>query len=497
MIYAWWWPAAGARAAAGVGPLWTESGANGGGVAAASPEFDWGIGRRAELEWAMRQPELPLPQVVSVAELNRLARELLEASLPLMWVAGEISNFRRYDSGHCYFTLKDAQAQVDCVMFRGRAQALDWQPQDGVKVEVRALASIYEARGKFQLNVEAMRRAGLGALYEAFERLKAKLEKEGLFDPARKRPLPRFPRALGVVTSPQAAALRDVLTTLRRRMPGLPVILYTTPVQGEGAAARIAAAIARANAHSQCDVLLVCRGGGSIEDLWSFNEEVVARAIVASAIPVVTGIGHETDFTIADFAADARAPTPTAAAALASPSRDELSRQLLQLGHQLARAARRALEARMQRLDYLSRRLVHPGERIRAQLAEARHLATRLTGAWSRMLEDLGWQARELALRLGAAAPDPAGIARDAARLAQRLREGGRRRLEAAAARLARLDASLKHLDPQRVLERGYSITEAAGGAVVRDVARLEEGEDVTITFAKGRASARIRGKLS
>ncbi len=440
------------------------------------------------------QPGQPLPQIISVAELNRIARDLLERNLPLLWVAGEISNYKRYDSGHCYFTLKDAQAQVDCVMFRGRAQALGWQPQDGVKVEVRALPTLYEARGKFQLNVEVMRRAGLGALYEAFERLKAKLEKEGLFDPARKRPLPRFPRAVGVVSSPQAAALRDVLTTLKRRMPGLPVIIYTTPVQGEGAAPRIAAAIARANAHGACDVLLVCRGGGSIEDLWAFNEEVVARSIVASAIPVVTGIGHETDFTIADFAADARAPTPTAAAALASPAADEISRLLLQLAHRLLRVTRRALEARMQRLDFLSRRLVHPGERIRNQASELRHLATRLTGAWGRALEDLGWQARELGLRLVGGAPDVAGFARDSAEHARRLREAARRRIEAAAAHLARMDANLKHLNPQSVLERGYSITEAAG-AIVRDAGRLKVGENVTITFARGQVGAEVKRK--
>jgi exodeoxyribonuclease VII large subunit len=297
------------------------------------------------------------------------------------------------------------------------------------------------------------------------------------------------------VSSPKAAALRDVLTTLKRRMPGLPVILYTTPVQGEGAAPRIAAAIARANAHKMCDVLLLCRGGGSIEDLWSFNEEVVARSIVASAIPVVTGIGHETDFTIADFAADARAPTPTAAAALASPECDELSRQLLHQMQRLLRATRRALEARMQRLDFLSRRLVHPGERIRNQVNELKHLASRLGSAWERGLEDLGWQTRELGLRLAAAGPDVARAIRESEELARRLREGGRRRLEATAALLARLDASLKHLNPQSVLERGYSITESTAGAIVRDAEKLAVGEDVTITFARGRIGARVSRK--
>src|SRR5581483_1976261 len=205
------------------------------------------------------------PRVLSVSDLNRLARELIESRLPLMWVGGEISNWKRYDSGHCYFTLKDAAAQVDCVMFRQKAMLLGWQPASGMQVEVRACPTFYEARGRFQLTVEVMRRAGLGALYEAFERLKTKLEREGLFDPARKRPLPKYPKTVGVVTSPKAAALRDVLTTLRRRMPSLDVIIYPAPVQGEGAAARLAQALQRASARAECDVLVLCRGGGSIE----------------------------------------------------------------------------------------------------------------------------------------------------------------------------------------------------------------------------------------
>jgi exodeoxyribonuclease VII large subunit len=437
----------------------------------------------------------PAQQVISVSALNRLAREALERNLPLMWVAGEISNFKRYDSGHCYFTLKDAQAQVDCVMFRGRAQFLGWLPQDGMQVEVRALPTLYEARGKFQLGVEVMRRAGLGALYEAFERLKAKLDKEGMFDPARKRPLPRFPRALGIVTSPQAAALRDVLSTLRRRMPGLPVRVYPTPVQGEGAGERIAAAIALAGERRECDVLIVCRGGGSIEDLWAFNEELVARAILACPVPVVSGIGHETDFTIADFVADRRAPTPTAAAELASPAREELSKMLMQFGHRLLRVAVRGLQERMQRLDYLGRRLIHPGERIRHRLNELRQLSTRLTGAWERGLENLGWQTHGIGLRLIACRPDVRGLARESAELARRLREGARHQLESATAMVARLDAHLKHLNPQSVLERGYSITEGADGTIVRDGSRLALQEEVRITFARGWVGAQVKHK--
>src|SRR5688572_8744796 len=344
-----------------------------------------------------------MPQVISVSELNRLARHLLEQKLPLMWVAGEVSNCKRYGSGHCYFTLKDAEAQVECVLFRNKAQLVGWQLQDGMQVELRAFPTIYEARGKFQLCVETMRRSGFGALYEAFARLKLKLEREGLFDSARKRALPRFPRVIGIVTSPQGAALRDVLTTCKRRMPCLPVVIYPTPVQGEGAGQSVAAAIGAASARLECDSLIVCRGGGSIEDLWAFNEEVVARAIAASAIPVVSGVGHETDFTIADFVADARAPTPTAAAERATPDRADLAAALLQSAGRLLRCATRGVEDRMQRLDFLSRRLTHPGERIRNQLASLEHLAQRLHGAWRHGQENETWRVRDLAQRLVAA----------------------------------------------------------------------------------------------
>jgi len=437
--------------------------------------------------------ERPLPPVISVGELNRLAKDFIERALPLCWVAGEVSNFKRYESGHCYFTLKDAQAQVDCVLFRHRAQLLGWQPQDGARVEVRAQPTLYEARGKFQLNVEAMRRAGLGALYEAYEKLKIRLEQEGLFDAARKRPLPRFPRQVAVVTSPQAAALRDVLTTLRRRMPRLPVIVYPTPVQGEGAGARIAAAIALAGDRGECDVVIVCRGGGSIEDLWAFNEEVVARAIRACPVPVVSGIGHETDFTIADFAADVRAPTPTGAAELVAPNKAELGQMLFHVGHRLLRVGRRALEDRMQRLDYLSRRVVHPGERIRNRQVELNHIASRLRAAGRRELEAQGWQLRTMGLRLRGVVPDVPAFAGIQADLARRLGVCGRRALEAASSLVARLDAHLKHLDPYRVLDRGYSITQAADGGIVRNAAQLKAGDEVKITLARGWADARVK----
>src|SRR5918992_3283359 len=285
----------------------------------------------------------PRAGAVTVSQLLRNVRDTLERRFPLMWVSGELTNFSRAPSGHCYFTLKDDAAQVDCVMFRSRAAAMDWEPRNGAQVEVRALVSLYEPRGRFQLTVEAMRQAGLGALYERFLRLKKKLGDEGLFDAAAKRPIPQHPQTVGVLTSLGAAALRDVLTTMARRNPAIPVIVYPVPLQGEGAAARIAAMLRRANIRRECDVLLLVRGGGSLEDLWSFNEEAVARAIRASSIPVVVGVGHETDFTIADFAADQRAPTPTAAAELVSPSRVQLAALLAECARRLTREIRRRL----------------------------------------------------------------------------------------------------------------------------------------------------------
>ena len=263
-------------------------------------------------------PPTDLPALVSVSELNRLARQLLERELPLLWVAGEISNLVRASSGHVYFSLKDETAQIRCALFRNRAQLVPWQLANGQQVEARALVSIYEARGDYQLNVENLRRAGLGRLYEAYTRLRQKLDDEGLFAVDRKNPLPSLPRSIGVITSMQAAALRDVLTTLARRAPNVPVIIYPTPVQGEGVGEQIARTVATAARHGACDVLLLVRGGGSLEDLWAFNDEGLARAIATCPIPLIAGVGHETDTTIADQVADLRAPTPTAAAELAS-----------------------------------------------------------------------------------------------------------------------------------------------------------------------------------
>jgi len=437
----------------------------------------------------------PAARVISVSALNRLARELVESNLPLMWVAGEISNFTRAPSGHCYFSLKDAQAQVRCVMFRHKAQLQDWKPASGMQVEVRANPSFYEPRGEFQLNVEVMRRSGLGALYEAFERLKAKLQAAGWFDPASKQPLPRFPRAVGVVTSLKAAALRDVLTTLAGRMPALPVVVYPTAVQGEGAAREIAQAIATADQRGECDVLIVCRGGGSIEDLWAFNEERVAAAIYECRLPVISGVGHETDFTIADFVADARAPTPTAAAQMASPSREELRQTLGHLAHRLARVTERALERRIQQLDVLARRLVHPGERVAEQLRHLGHLAGRLRGAWAHAADSCRWRLREQYRNLLSARPDFAGLAAQQQALARELKNAAAHRVDALRAEVKSLAAQLAQLNPRGVLERGYSMVENAAGRIVRGSSQLERDEILRLTFAKGWARARVQDK--
>lgn len=434
-------------------------------------------------------------RVFSVRELNYAAKQLIEGGLPLLWVRGEISNFVCAASGHWYFSLKDEQAQVRCVMFRHKSQYLDWQPRNGAQVEVLALATLYEARGDFQLTLEQMRPAGQGALYEAFERLKKKLEGEGLFAESRKRELPFFPLQIGIVTSAQAAALRDVLTTLARRMPGLPVVLYPTPVQGEGAAQKIAQAIQLANARKECDVLIVCRGGGSIEDLWAFNEEVVARAIAASHIPVVSGVGHETDFTIADFVADQRAATPTAAAQAATPNRQELSLGLQQLQQRMARAVLRQQERAMQQLDYLQRRLVHPAQRAQQQLQHLGQLQQRLQTAMARSVQNVQWRWQSAQQRLRMARPQLLPLEKRQAEAGRRLQEAMRRTLERYDARLAGAGQHLLHLDPRQVLARGYSMVRDERGAIVADSARLAVGAKLDITFAHGWVKAEVKEK--
>lgn len=386
--------------------------------------------------------------VLSVSTLNRLVRDCLESAFPLSWVGGEISNLTYAASGHVYFSLKDAGAQVRCVMWRSRAQTLGWRLENGQKIEARALVSFYEPRGEFQLNIENIRRAGQGDLFERFMRLKAQLENEGLFAVNRKRVIPPMPRHLAIVTSPQAAALRDVLSTLHRRAPHVAITLYPTPVQGDGAGLRIAEAL-QAVGRNDCDAIILCRGGGSIEDLWAFNEECVARAIVASPWPVISGIGHETDFTIADFAADLRAPTPTAAAEQAAPERNILFNRLAALQQRLARQTTRRLADRQQALDWWRSRLIHPAERISRQSAGLDQLARRLNQASN-------WQRSRWQMKLNT------------------------------------LSGSLKHLDPLAVLSRGYALVIGPDGRALRSNLAVNAGDRLKITLAQGSLDASV-----
>jgi exodeoxyribonuclease VII large subunit len=436
--------------------------------------------------------------VITVTELNRRARNLLEANLELLWVRGELSNVVRAASGHWYFSLKDDAAQVRCVMFRNRAQGLGFNPEAGMQVEIRALPSLYEPRGDFQLGVEQMRRAGQGALSEAFEKLKAKLAREGLFEAENKKPLPAFPRAIGIVTSLQAAALRDVLSTLKRRAPMIPVVIYPTAVQGAIAALDVARAIDTVTSRGEVEVLIICRGGGAIEDLWSFNEEVVARSIARlrerTDIPVVSGVGHETDFTICDFVADHRAPTPTAAAELVSPDTDNLRDQTVAVKQRLTRGLRHKLQTAQQRLDHAARGLLSPQERLSRERERVAHASARIRHALMRQQADARNELSLLRQRLRAHRPAVA-YAQASAQLNEARRAlniGTQRQLQGHAQQLKSRRQALALLSPQHVLERGYSIVTQADARVVRDATSLRPGEVVNIRAAKGSACATI-----
>lgn len=440
--------------------------------------------------------EAPTRPAMTVSALNRAVSGLLERSFPLVRVRGEIGNLTRAASGHWYFALKDEQAQVRCVMFRARNQLLDWTPRDGDEVAVDAIVSLYEARGEFQLSVESMRRAGQGRLFEEFLKLKARLATEGLFAGERKRPLTAIPRRIGVVTSLQAAALCDVVTTLCRRAPYVGVIIYPVPV-GAGAGSQIAAMIERASRRATgdaVDVLLLVRGGGSIEDLWAFNEEIVARAIVACAIPVVVGVGHESDITIADFAADLRAPTPTAAAELVAPAATELLAEFERRVEQLHRLHSHWVRAAAQRLDYAQRTLAAPRMPLaaldrRVGTLQAR-IADVMTDALNSRRAALSVR-RERLLRLRPAR----NMLQPNERLGL-LAAHTSRCWNAYSTRLASLAARLHALDPNAVMARGYSIAIAADGRAVTDAARLRLGDELRLHFARGQAQAQVHSVL-
>lgn len=441
--------------------------------------------------------ELPERDVWTVSRLNREVRLLLESSLPALWIEGEISNLARPASGHLYFSLKDEAAQVRCVIWRSTALKLAVSPRNGQQLLLRARLSVYEPRGEYQLVVEYAEEAGEGALRRRFEALKARLREEGLFDEGLKRPIPQLPRRIGVVTSPSGAAIRDILHVLQRRFPAVPVIVYPTPVQGEGSAEKIAAALGRASRRAECDVLILARGGGSLEDLWSFNEEVVARAIRASAIPVISGVGHEVDFTIADFAADVRAPTPSGAAELAVPDSLEWLRRLNKDAGRLRNAMQRRLDTLAQRLDWQRRRLgvSHPGNRLRQHGQRLEELDQRLRRAMRAGLE--GRERRLAHARAVLAAQSPARRVESARErtvgLERRLRSAAAYRLQALRARLDAAGHALHTVSPLATLERGYAIaTDPRDGGIVRDAAQLAAGDRVELRLARGRLEAEV-----
>ena len=440
---------------------------------------------------------------LTVWEANTAARELIEEAFPDVWIQGEISNFKAHTSGHFYFSLKDARCQISGVMFRGANLYLKFKPADGLSVVVRGRLTLYEARGSYQINVQWMEPLGVGSLQLAFEQLKAKLKAEGLFEPQRKRTLPALPRRIAVVTSPTGAAIRDILRVLQRRHAGLAILIAPCRVQGEGAALEIAKAIENVNEYSareggrSIDVMIVGRGGGSIEDLWAFNDEIVARAIAASAIPVISAVGHEVDFTIADFVADLRAPTPSAAAEMVVKSRDELLSSVETARARLFQAARYTVLKRRARVDGLARNRAFA--RVEGALAEARQ---RCDEAMMRLGNELlsrlrGWRERlglaierlsprslkaEVVSRRGRLSTDADLLSRAITARARLLRE-----------RVASTEAMLRSLSPLAVLDRGYAICQdATSGGVITDAAEVSVGDDVRIMLARGGIGARV-----
>ena len=473
----------------------------------------------------MRQIPLPGSQpertVYTVTRLNREIRLLLERSLAVLWVEGELSNFSQPGSGHWYFSLKDREAQVRCVMFRQKNQAVGFTPRTGQHVLARVRVTLYEARGDFQLIVEHLEEAGVGALRREFERLKNRLAAEGLFALERKRALPRFPRRIGVVTSPAGAALPDILTIRARRYPPAAGLLSPTAVQGAAAVPALAAALGAASARAECDVLILARGGGSLEDLWAFNDERVARAIHACVVPVVCGVGHEVDFTIADLVADARAPTPSAAAELVVPDRRACLEVLAHTAQRLEAGMRRELRVGHSRFDALAHRLTlaHPGVRLQQQMQRLDDLTQRLSGATRGCLHREGrrlaeerarlqqhspqrllaeWAARgqSLQLRLARAMREQnARAGSRAGELHARLGRAARQCVTQVAQRLALVQRALDAVNPLATLTRGFAIVKRADGTVLTDAAAVAVGEEIEASLASGTLTARVTGR--
>ncbi|MDX7922067.1 exodeoxyribonuclease VII large subunit [Aeromonas media] len=435
-------------------------------------------------------------QIFTVTRLNSAVRMILEQDLGLVWLTGELSNLAMPSSGHWYFSLKDMSAQVRCAMFKGNNRRVPFRPQDGMQVLVQARVSLYEPRGDYQLIIESMQPAGDGMLALRFEELKRRLGAEGLFDEGRKRPLPREPRAVGLITSATGAALHDMLTVLGRRAPDLPVFIYPTQVQGSAAIGQIVSAIALANRRAEVDVLIVGRGGGSLEDLWCFNEEAVARAIAGSAIPVVSAVGHEVDVTISDFAADLRAPTPSAAAELVAPDRSARAQRLVHLKQRLVQAISRRQTAARHGFVLLQKRLDHqdPKRRLEQQSQRLDELDRRLQQHLRDRLHQGERRLANLELRLQARSPSTllaAGKRRH--QLAQeRLHTLMNKRQDLAAHRLAMLSARLDGISPLATLGRGYSITRTPSGEVISRAAQVRPGQQLVTTLAEGALRVRV-----
>ena len=427
--------------------------------------------------------------IYTVTRLNTAARATVEEAFSTVWIEGEVSNLARPRSGHMYFTLKDEQCQVRCAMFRMHNRALSFPPEDGMQVLAHARVSLYPERGEFQLIVQYMEEAGAGALRRAFDALKSRLGAEGLFDAERKRPLPVLPQSIGVITSPTGAAVRDVLSVLGRRFPAVPVTIHPVPVQGAGAAEAIARMIDLACERAECDVLILARGGGSLEDLWSFNEEAVARAMHRASIPIVTGVGHEVDFTIADLVADLRTPTPSAAAESVVPDASEWAARYRGLEARLVALMHRALVARRGEVRSLTKRLVHPRRRLFDHSQRLDALTMRLARAASSGVRERRSRLSTLAARLARHAPDrtiQAHRSRCEA-LARRLSRAARTALAARRSRVDALERALGAFGPQGTLERGYSILlRDDNQRVVRGAQEVRAGDRLHARLARG-----------
>ena len=435
-------------------------------------------------------------RIYTVSRLNAEVRQLLDNGMPALWIQGEISNLARPASGHLYLSLKDDRAQVRCAMWRQRALGLGFQPRNGQQVMARAKVSLYEPRGEYQLIIEHMEEAGEGLLRQRLEELKARLDAEGLFDEGRKRPLPELPRRIGIVTSPSGAAVRDVLKILRRRFPSVPAMIYPVPVQGEGAAAQIAEAIALANRRADCDVLIVTRGGGSLEDLWAFNEEPVARAIFDSAIPVISAVGHEVDVTISDLVADMRAPTPSGAAEIVVPDQHAWLGQLGQNMKRLASLAARQQQRLAEKLGFLAgrlarqdprQRLAQDGQRLDEMELRARRAMNAKTSGGRRELA-------ALMARLSAASP-ARQLQRQLLRkddLNRRLVRAASQLIEGRSQRLSSLARELHAISPLATLGRGYALVYDARGKLVMDPATVGPGEPIKARVANGLIHAQV-----